>query len=219
LFNACEFDQGLGPLQTKISGQLVYYASELRPSNIGEVRIAALLNFPPSGLGDIFFSDPLEFYKDTVEYELYLPEGEYPAIVVLWKPEGESWSFNSLLGLYGFEPPNQFEMRPISVTKEVPVADNINLFALWSFANTDSKINGQISYLGTPPPDTEGILLIAFTRVPNFDNLLLSLLFLGGMPLPVSTTENHFEYQLRVFHGDYKFIGLFSFLIPRIPIN
>jgi hypothetical protein len=205
----CEFDQGLGPLNSKISGQLVYFGSEFKPANIGEVRVAALLNFPPSGLNDIIFSDPLEFNSDTVDYELYLPVGEYRAIVVLWKASGENWSFNSLLGLYGFAPPDQFELRGLSITKENPILENVNLFALWSFANTSSKISGEIVYHGVPPADTEGVLLIAFTQIPNFNNLLLSLLYMGGMPLPLSTSGNSVDYQLQVFFGEYKYIGAF----------
>lgn len=207
-FTTCDFDKGLGPLQNKIEGKIFYLTPEMRPANVGEVRVAALLQFPPSGLGDIFFSEPVEFRKDTVNYEIFLPPGDYVGVAILWKPRGENWSFNSLLGIYGFEPPTRFEMLPVPVKEEDAVVSDINISAIWNFANTDSKVNGRITYKGVPPKDTQTVLLAAFSQVPNFDNLLLSLLFLGGLPLPVSISESTFTYQLRVYHGEYKFIGL-----------
>ncbi len=209
LTGACNLDQGLGPLETQISGKITFFATNLRPDNVGEVRVAALLNFPPSGLGDVVFSEPIDFLGDTISYDLFLPKGEYPAVVLLWKPRGENWSFNSLLGVYGFAPPLEFNLLPVSINEETPVITEVDMLALWNFAGSDGRMNGNITFQGTPPPDTEALLLVSLTQPPNFDNLLFSLLFLGGLPLPVSASQNPLSYQLKVFNGTHQFIGLF----------
>ncbi len=208
LFSTCAFDKGLGPLQSRISGKITYLFTNLRPTNVDEVRVAALLKFPPTGLGDVFFSEPIDYLADTTHYELLLPEGHYPAVVLLWKPKGDSWSFNSLLGVYGFSLA-EADLKPITIASPTHVIDDVDILALWNFAGADSKMNGRITFRGQVPSDTQALLLAAFTQMPNFDNVLASLLFLGGLPLPVSATQPNISYQLRLFHGNYKFIGLF----------
>ncbi len=205
----CDTDKGLTPLESKVSGKITYLLPEFRPDNVGEVRIAALLNFPPSGLGDVFFSEPLDFKEDTARYELALPPAEYASVVLLWRQKGESWSFNSLLGLYGYFPPFQLELLPVDIVDDNTHVQDIDVYALWNFAAADARINGRINFEGTLPSDTEALLVAAFNAPPNFDDFAGSLLLIGGIPLPVSGNRPSTSYELRVFRNDYKLIGLF----------
>ncbi len=207
--HSCDADQGLGPLESKITGQIAFLSPELRPANVGEVRLAALLQFPPTGLGDIFFSEPLEFRQDTLDYELAIPPDDYISLVLLWRRKGENWSFNSLLGVYGFEPPFLFELKPVSLETSTTVVEDVDLTALWNFASADSKIHGRITYAGTKPENTEVVLLAAFFREPDLDDFASSLLDLGGLPLPVPPSGSGRNYELGVEHDDYRLVGLF----------
>lgn len=207
--STCDLDQGLGPLESKISGTITKFPLGDPPATVDEVRVAALLNFPPSGLGDVFFSDPLPFDNYPFDYELFIPKGDYPAVVLLWKPKGETWSFNSLLSVYGFVPPLRLDLLPVNLTEENPVKDDVDLIALWNFANSDAKMNGTIRFNGTAPANTEALLIVSLTRFPNFDNLLASLIWLSGLPLPITSNQNPRGYQLNVSSGGHEFIGLF----------
>lgn len=213
LLTACEFDQGLGVLKSRITGQVVYLNEDSRPDNIDEVRVVAVANFPPSGLSDVFFSEAIPFEQDTARYEILLPFGEYPAVGVLWKPRGKDWSFTSLLGFYGFEPPASASLLPVNLTRDQPIAVNIDLFALWDLAKLDGEISGTITFLGEPPENTDSVLLGAFTGVPDLNNVISLLAILGGLPLPVPLNNVadgvNYDYQLPVRSDEYKFIGAF----------
>ena len=220
MLSACEFDKGLAPLDTRISGKVVYLPLGLPPASINEVRVAALLKFPPSGLGDVFFSDPIDFVRnntsgipDTADFEILLPAANYPALVVLWKPRNEGWSFNSLLGIYGITL-SELELRSINLTPEQPIQDDVEIQAIWLFANTDATVNGTITYEGTLPSDTEALLLTGFKQIPNDFDDLVSAIFqgginLGGLPLPVSGARRTTGYQIRLANGQYDFFCLF----------
>jgi len=206
---SCEVDKGLQPLQTGISGKINWLSPEFRPSDVGEVRLAALLKFPPAGLGDLFFSEPIDFRQDTSEYFLPLPPDDYQAVALLWRRHNEPWSFNSILGLYGLEPPDGFELLPISIPDNNEEVTDVDMTALWNFAGADSKVQGTISVAGTPPGDTEAVLLAAFVIRPDFDDFSSSILFLGGIPLPVTPGRSSINYSLNVYQGSYRFLGLF----------
>ncbi|MDZ7343222.1 MAG: hypothetical protein ONA90_01780, partial [candidate division KSB1 bacterium] len=132
LFASCDFDQGLGLQKTKITGKVIFIDSAARPDNVDEVRVVASAEFPPAGLADIYFGNPVAFDRDTAEYEILAPEGSYAAVGVLWKPHGGDWSLSSLLGFYGFKPPLEAALQPVHLTKEQPIAANIDIFALWA---------------------------------------------------------------------------------------
>lgn len=207
LTNSCDIDNGLAPLESGISGTINYIAPDIRPATVGEVRMAALLQFPPTGLGDLFFSEPLDFSGDSTNYFLPLPPDDYVAVVLLWREKGQNWSFNSLLGVYGFTLVD-FALLPISIKDNNDLQEDVDMLGLWNFAGADAKVSGTINYSGTRPADTEAVLLAGFTRRPNLDDFATSLLFIGGIPLPMATTGTR-SYELRLFQGHYEFIGLF----------
>lgn len=209
-FAGCDTDKGLEPLNTGISGKITYLSPELRPNDVGEVRLAALLKFPPAGLGDLFFSEPIDFRQDTSEYFLPLPPDDYQAVALLWRRNNENWSFNSILGLYGLNPQDGgVDLLPVSVPDNNEEVPGIDMTALWNFAGADAKVQGTISVSGTPPSDTEAVLVATFVITPDFDDFSTSILFLGGIPLPVTPGRSTINYTMNVYSGSYQFLGLF----------
>jgi len=214
LFLSCDFDQGIGPSKTRITGKVVFLDTNLRPSNVDEVRVIAVSQLPPSGFGDIYFSNAVRFDKDTADYEIQLPAGNFPAAGVLWKPRGKDWAITNLLGIYGFIPPVTFSLKAVEVTREKPVAENIDIFALWSFSEFDASIEGNLKLIGEWPANTDVVLLGAFIAVPDLKNLDLSVIgLLGGLPLPITkpatSADSERSYGISVRNGEYKFIGIF----------
>jgi hypothetical protein len=214
LFFSCDFDQGIGPSQTRITGKVLFLDANLRPSNVDEVRVIAVSQLPPSGFGDIYFSNAVRFDKDTADYEIQLPAGNFPAAGVLWKARGRDWAITNLLGIYGFTPPVSFSLKSVEVTPDKPVAENIDIFALWSFSEFDASIEGNLKLTGEWPSNTDVVLLGAFIAVPDLKNLDLSVIgLLGGLPLPITkpATSDAAEraYGISVRNGEYKFIGIF----------
>ncbi|NUM63912.1 TonB-dependent receptor [candidate division KSB1 bacterium] len=201
---ACSFDNGLGLLQSKISGKIYFLGSEFRPSNVDEVRVVAASNFPPQGFGDVFFSEAIPFDRDSAAYEMPLPRNRYPAVAVLWKPRGEDWSFTSLLGFYGFRPPLSAQLLPVDLTEAQPVAENVNIFALWSFAQFDAHVEGEITFAGAWPEDTDVVLLGAFAAVPDLKNIVNSLVSLGGIDFAV---PRFVEISRAVLEGPRPAVG------------
>jgi len=233
LFTTCEFDKGIAPLTTGISGKITYFDPGNRPSDVDEVRLAALRNIPPSSLGDVFFSEPLDYNPEpdstgaiSIEYDLAMPPGDYPGIVLLWKPKNSSWSFDGLMGVYGVSliPTPTIDVFPVNITREQGVIENVDFLGLWLFANPDGKIRGDITYLGAPPSDTQVVILVTLDQKPasgsiqRFDTFIelfpvLNPLNLASLPFPVATSKS--DYQLDVsslfnrFPINIKFIGLF----------
>ena len=211
---SCEFDHGLGPSKTRITGKVLFVDTSLRPSNVDEVRVIAVSQLPPSGFGDIYFSNAVRFDQDTATYEIQLPAGNFPATGVLWKPRGKDWAITNLLGLYGFTPPVAFSLKSVQITNEQPVAENIDVYALWAFSQFDAGIEGKLKLTGAWPSNTDVVLLGALIAVPDLKNLDLSVIgLLGGLPLPITKpatdSDSERNYAISVRNGDYKFIGVF----------
>lgn len=209
---SCEFDQGLGPSKTRISGKVIFLDPASRPQNVEEVRVIAVANLPPAGFGDVYFSNAVRFDLDTASYQLSVPVGNYPAVGVLWKARGKDWAFNNLMGIYGFNPPVDFALKPVQLTESQPVSDDVNVHALWAFTQFDATLAGRVTFAGAWPDDTEVLLLGAFTGIPDLDNIANSLGLLGGIPLPITkpgTDNKELDYTTSVRNGLYKFIGAF----------
>lgn len=212
LFLSCDFDQGLGPSKTRISGKVIFLDAASRPQNVDEVRVIAVANLPPAGFGDVYFSNAVRFDLDTASYQLSVPIGNYPAVGVLWKARGKDWAFNNLMGIYGFNPPVDFALKPVQLTESQPVSDNVDVHALWAFTQFDATLAGRVTFAGTWPEDTEVLLLGAFSGIADLDNIANSLGLLGGIPLPITkpgTGAKELDYTTSVRNGSYKFIGAF----------
>lgn len=209
-FLSCNFDQGLGVLESKISGKVYFLGTDSRPQNVDEVRVVAAANFPPQGFGDVFFSEAIPFAGDSAAYEMPLPVDNYPAVAVLWKPRGEDWNFTSLLGFYGFDPRTlSARLQPVNLTNDQPVADHVDIVALWSFAQFDAHVEGEITFQGQWPEDTEIVLLGAFNVMPDLNNIVNSLVFIGGIDFAVPRFVESYRYRMAVRNGQYQFLGLF----------
>ena len=212
LFQACEFDTGLGLSPSKISGRVLFLSTDFRPSNVDEVRVVAAANFPPASIADVFFSEAIRFDKDTADYQIILPYGTYPAVAVLWKPRGQDWALESLLGFYGFQPPLQASLKAVTLSREQPIAGSIDVPALWSFAQFDARVEGELVLNGTWPSDTEQLVMGGFNQVPDLDNFGISALALiGGINFSLPNKEKDYphQYSMAVRNGEYKFVGLF----------
>lgn len=206
---SCELDQGIGPSETRITGRVVFIDTASRPDNIDEVRVVATASLPPAGFGDVYFSDPVRFDTNAATYEISAPLGVYSAIGVLWKPRGRDWSFTNLLGIYGLELPFNVAIKSVELTKEQPIAQQVDLYALWNFAQFDARIEGEVTIRGAWPSDTEIVLIGAFIDVPDLGDVGSLLASLGGLPLPVSNGLGQRPYGIAVRNGEYKFIALF----------
>jgi len=210
---SCEFDQGLGPSMTKISGRVIFHKTGTLPSNIAEVRVVAVASLPPSGFGDVYQSEKLSKNLDTAAFKIAVPVGTYPALGVLWKPEGHDWSIANILGIYDVQLhtlPLVFSLKSIQVAEEHPVIDTLNIHAYWDFAQFDARIDGELTLSGGWPPDTYIVLMGAYTDIPEkLDLPSLAVVLATGFPLPVSSGAVKRSFGLAVKGGEYKFIGIF----------
>ncbi|MEK7728741.1 MAG: hypothetical protein AAB354_10035, partial [candidate division KSB1 bacterium] len=197
LFHGCEFDQGLGLSPSKIAGKVFFNGEPDSTVSVDEVRVVAAANFPPASIADVFFSEAIRFDKDTADYEIILPYGTYPAVAVLWKPRGEDWALESLLGFYGFQPPLQASLKTVTLTREQPIAANIDVPALWSFAQFDARVEGDLIFLGDWPTDTEMVVMGGFNAVPDLENFGLSALaVLVGINFTLPKNLASYLYEL-----------------------
>jgi hypothetical protein len=217
LFQACEFDKGLSLSPSRITGKVLFVGEPDSTIAIDEVRVVAAARFPPTGVSDIFFSNPVNFGLDTADYEIILPFGNYPALAVLWKPRDDDWALESLLGFYGFNPFTfEASLKGVELTEDSPVAANIDIPALWGFTMFDGRVEGDLTFVGDWPEDTEIVVLGGFTQVPDLADIGLSILLtLGGInfTLPQNVPSHHYELAVRKKENEnfaeYKFIGLF----------
>jgi len=137
LFFSCEFDHGLGPSKTRISGVVIFDSSSTRPKNVEEVRVAVTAKTLAEilkgevGLTDIYFGTAVNFGRDTAAYEIALPEGTFPLIGVLWKKRGENWKPTNLIGVYNPNCSRDFSPLAVQLTKERPIASNVNICVFW----------------------------------------------------------------------------------------
>lgn len=133
LFSSCEFDQGLSPSTTKITGQVRFDDPNARPSNVDEVRVVTVAKFDLNDLdlGDVYFSTAVRFDLDSAKYEISVPTGTYPLIGVLWKERGKNWDVKKIIGVYNTNCDTNFSPLTVQLTKEQPVVANVNICAFW----------------------------------------------------------------------------------------
>ncbi len=134
LFTACEIDHGLGTLDSRITGRVIFLNRDKRPDYVESVRIVAAVNLPPQSLGDVVFTNTsVNLSKDNPEYYVPAPPATYQLVAAVWKEKGQAWNYSKILGFYGFDPVNfTFDSVKVVLTKEQPVAQNIDIYCDWS---------------------------------------------------------------------------------------
>lgn len=203
---SCQIDHGLEEIKTRITGRVIFIDSHNRPPYADQARVVAVYQFPPAGFGDVLSSNTLPAGRDTSAFEILAQKGTYAALGVLWRRVGEGWNFSNLLGLY--TAPNELAPRPVTVSDENPVADSIDIYATWVLALRDARIEGDITFVGAWPKDTQILGLAAFPIVPNLNNPR-DLLQLRAIDVSIPLFVDRYHYRLALARGTYKFIALF----------
>ena len=215
LGGGCQYDHGIEPIPYRIKGTVIFNGGA-PPWYVREARIAIAKKFPPENLAtDLIYSDPLQFNRDssrvepdTINYELVVDPGDYPAAGVLWRKSGAAWDIANILGLYGLDfTSGSLSPKGITIDDDHPIADSVNIFASWELTKRDAVIEGAIRFKGEWPRDTEIVAVAFFPIVPR-----TSLDFLSVKALDINVPlfrAAPFHYRTAVGSGDYKFIALF----------
>lgn len=134
-------DHGLGLLESKITGRLYYLNGDKRPDFVESVRVAALVHFPPEGLGDLVYTNSnISSREMEVGYELPAPLATYVMVAAIWRQKGKDWDYGNILGVYGFDPINYtFEQDSVILNKAHPVADSVNIYCDWSIISSQKN--------------------------------------------------------------------------------
>ncbi len=134
LLIACKIDQGLGTLDSSITGKVIFLHPEKRPDYVEAVRVIAAVKLPPESLGDVVFTyTSLDLSREEVEYRIPAPITSYELVAAVWKEKGKTWNYANILGFYGYDPVNyKFEYEKVVLTKEHPVAKDIDIYCDWS---------------------------------------------------------------------------------------
>lgn len=199
----CNYDHGIDPVHTKISGHVSFLGDA--PWYVSEVRVAVAKRFPPVDLTqDLLYSEQLPKNQSRVDYEILAAPGVYAAAGVIWRRAGEAWTLSNILGLH--TTPGSFVPATITITADEPVADSVDMIANWELALRDAYIEGDVTFVGGWPADTEILALAMFPVVPQSQLDFLSVKALDiNVPLRVAA----FHYRTPVTSGEYKFIAIF----------
>ena len=144
-------DTGLGLIETKISGDVIFVNSDKKPDKIESVWIVATSKslFENFSLNDLVISDrPVNLSKDTSHYEVFVPVGSYSIIAAIWKEKNKDWNYLNILGLYGFNPLTGlvYDDKPTVISNEQKVVSDRNIICDWQFLNLNQskKLREQI---------------------------------------------------------------------------
>jgi hypothetical protein len=183
---------------------------------VNEVRIVVAKKVPPENFTtDVILSDPLPFSRDTsrvapdtVHYELVVQSGSYAITSILWRPEGQGWSIANLIGLYGVNF-RRLELAPkeVVITADNPIADSVDIYAYWDFANRDAAIAGNIKFNGEWQQNTDFFVLGFYENIPSspFEYIRFKSFQFILQRAPVAV----YSYFAPVKSGKYKFVALF----------
>lgn len=212
--SSCDIDHGLKPPETRISGYVIFDGPPPPPS-VAEVRVVAAKRFPPVNLtSDVIFSNQLKFNRDpsrtrpdTVAFEIITAPGSYPATGALWREGGQAWELTNVLGIY--TDPLQLAPKVITIDEQNPVFDDVVIESNWQLANRNAFIEGEITFRGEWPQNTELLALAVFPIVPNPQNPL-QFLTLQALDIAIPTfSSTPFRYRTRVPAGTHRFIAVF----------
>ena len=138
LWSGCNTDHGLGTLDSKITGDIIFLNMEKKPDYIEAVRIVAAVKLPPENLGDVVFTNTsINLASNQSEYDIPAPIASYELVAAVWKEKGKAWNYANILGFYGFDPVNlQFEYKKVVLSNNHPVAQHIDIICDWSLLNS-----------------------------------------------------------------------------------
>jgi hypothetical protein len=131
----CELDHGLGPMESRIKGRIVFLNFEHRPDYVESVRIIAVVKWDPDNLSmsDVVIANrSVNLSREYSEYDVSAPVTTYDLVAAIWKQKGKAWNYTNVLGFYGFDPVT-FELGDtrVRLTKEHPVVADIDIRCDW----------------------------------------------------------------------------------------
>ncbi|HPG40442.1 MAG TPA: hypothetical protein PLP19_05115 [bacterium] len=131
---SCEIDHGLGTMDSRITGKIIFINPDKKPDYVESVRIVAVANYPPESLGDLVITNTsVNLSKEQPEYYIPAPLATYHLVGAIFKEKGHNWDYGNLLSYYGFDPVNyKIDIIPIVLSKQHPIAYNIDIICDWS---------------------------------------------------------------------------------------
>jgi len=206
--SSCEINHGLSPDLGTIRGRIIFqHRTGTVLKQTDEIRVAVSHRFPPTEFTELITGPPIDKWAgDTVRYELVVPFGTYEILGVVWKGKGKPWNLSDVLGYY--HKGLNLLPEPVTVTRENPVADSVDVWADFAFVIRDALITGTITYEGNWPPETEIMGIGAFTFVPDPNNVW-TLLNVSSAKIGIPTFVPSYVYTLPVSAGTYRYIGVF----------
>ena len=210
IFVSCSIDHGIDPIlqMPTIRGKVFFKGS--KPENTEWVVVVASRDFPPADLVALSQSQSnfLNIKADsTADYEIILPNfGSYAAVGAVWKGKGEPLALSDVLGIYEVTVTQGFFIPDtVTVTRENPVADSINIAADFSRVNRGAAILGRINYSGDWPENTEIMGIAAFNKKPK---TLLEFLNVSAINISLPIKVPNHDYKLNTPPGTYEYLVL-----------
>lgn len=204
----CQIDHGLYPISYSIKGKVLFLKGK-PPENTDRIEVFALKEFPPKDPQNFLYlgqSGSLDFTQgNEVDYEIQVSRTSYQMIGVLWKEKGQDWNLTGLLGFYTGGLQSIFP-DSVVITKENPVAKNVNIYANWETVSKDAFIAGRITYNGKWPEDTQLLLLAIYPIKPTSD---FQFLLFENVDYTQSVSVDSSSYRLAVNSGVYNYVVLY----------
>ncbi len=171
---ACEIDHGLFPVNYLIRGKIRFHGEP--PDSTDRIEVFALKEFPPKDPQNFLYlgqSGSIDYKVDKdvneVNYEIKVSPTSYQLIALLWKQKNHVWNLTGILGIYTGKDGSSFA-GTVEVSKEIPIVEDVDIYANWEKVNKDGFISGDISYEGKWPEDTSILLLAIYNLKPNPKN-------------------------------------------------
>ena len=209
-FHACQMDHGLSPADYQIKGKVQFFKGTA-PENTDRIEVFALKEFPPQNPQNFLYlgrSGPLDYQSGReVNYSIDVSPTTYQFVGVIWKEKGKDWTLTGLMGFYTGSG-SEFSFLPDSVvvSKEKPIAEDVNFTANWELVNKDARISGKISYEGNWPKQTNLLLLAVYPQKPQTDFEYLTFSNIDySQPIFVDSSD----YELPINSGIYQYVVLF----------
>ena len=118
-----DFSKAKAVSASKITGTLRF--SGAWPDSVEDVRVIASLEFPPTSLLDLSFSNGIPAYVDSASYYIPVSPGIYKAVGVVIKQKNQPWSVNNIVALYLKE--NSFLWQEVVVPTEESQIEEVDI--------------------------------------------------------------------------------------------